>query len=185
MVVFALVAILPANAQNPYVGEIRWVAFNYAPVGWAECNGQLLAIAENEALFSLIGTTYGGDGKTTFALPDMRGRVAVGTGQGAGLSNRTPGEKGGQEKVTLTTAEMPAHRHTLAVDSGAANSKGPAGNVLADSPSAAIYSTTAPNTTLKSSSIGLQGGGQPHENMQPYLGMTCIIALNGIFPPRN
>jgi microcystin-dependent protein len=185
LVVCAIMAVLPAAAQEPYLGEIRFVGFNFAPTGWAQCNGQLLSIAENTALFSLLGTTFGGDGKTTFALPDMRGRVPLGIGQGTGLTARTLGETGGQEKVTLTIAEIPKHRHALAAASGSADSKAPKGDVLANSSTAAIYSTTAPTVDLAAASIGVQGGGQPHENMQPFLGMNCIIALQGIFPPRN
>jgi len=176
----------PATAQTyPFLGEIRYVSFNFAPQGWALCDGQLLAIKENTALFELIGTSFGGDGVNTFALPDMRGRVPVGTGQGAGLSNRVLGEQGGAEAVALTVAQMPKHRHSLKASSGVADSKAPAGDVLADSAGAAIYATHAPDVALNSGSIGATGEGQPHENMQPYLGMTCIIALQGIFPTQN
>jgi len=186
--VFAWFASVPSMAQiqvEPYIGEIRYVAFNFAPTGWAQCAGQTLPINEYQALFSLLGTTFGGDGVRTFNLPDMRGRVPVGTGQGTGLSNRNLGETGGQEAVTLTTAQMPKHRHQLRAASGSADSTAPAGDVLANSSSVAIYSTLKPTTTLQADSIGETGRGQPHENMQPFLGMTCIIALQGIFPSQN
>jgi microcystin-dependent protein len=181
----AMMFSVPASAQQPFLGEIRFVGFNFAPVGWALCEGQTMPISENVALFSLLGTTYGGDGKTTFALPDMRGRVPVGTGQGTGLTLRNPGDKGGQESVTLTVAEMPAHRHAVIASSSAADSKAPAGNALANSSTEAIYSNQAPNVALESKSISSVGNSKPHENMQPFLGMTCIIALQGIFPARS
>ncbi len=185
VVALTLLACLPASAQDQFVGEIRYVAFNFAPKGWALCDGQLLPIVQNEALFNLLGTSFGGDGKTTFALPNMQGRVPVGTGQGTGLTNRALGEQGGLESVTLTVAQMPSHRHGLMASSATANSKAPAGDTLADSSTAAIYSTGKPNVALASTSVNTAGQGQPHENMQPYLGMTCIIALQGIFPARN
>jgi microcystin-dependent protein len=177
-----MVTAVPAKAQNQYVGEIRYVAFNFAPQGWALCNGQLLPIAQNAALYNLLGTTFGGDGKTTFALPDMRGRVPVASGQGVGLSTRSLGEQGGAESVALSVAQMPAHRHTLNVSTAAGNSKGPAGNVLASSASGAIYTNTAPDAALQADAMNIRGQSQPHENMQPFLGMTCIIALQGIYP---
>ena len=179
-----IAAAVPAGAQNPYLGEIRYVGFNFAPQGWALCDGQLLQISQNTALFSLLGTTFGGDGKTTFALPDMRGRVPVGMGQGAGLTNRNPGDQGGQESVALTVAQMPAHRHTLNASNAAASSNGPAGNVLAATSSTAIYTNQAPDVTLQAASVNIRGQSQPHENMQPFLGMTCIIATVGIYPSR-
>jgi len=183
-VLLATIVSVPASAQEPFLGEIRFVAFNFAPQGWAQCNGQLLSISQNQALFSLLGTTFGGDGLTTFALPDMRGRVPVATGQGTGLTNRNLGDKGGQERVTLTVAQMPAHRHTLLASSATANSKAPSGNVLANSSTAAIYNHDTPSVALEAASVTSAGKGQSHENMQPFLGMTCIIALQGIFPPR-
>jgi len=217
-----------AVAQEPFIGEIRWVGFNFAPRGWAPCDGQLLAISQNTALFSLLGTTYGGDGRTTFALPDMRGRVPVHKGQGPGLTNRDLGEAGGQESVALTTAQMPSHTHTIAshthsipalgvdvkASSGAATTAAPAGNVLAAAtleqgggrrgnggashltdiynagPAnvslAAGSAMTAPGTTGGASgATAAAGGGASHENMQPFLGLNCIIALEGIFPSRS
>jgi len=184
--VLALLVSVPANAQvEPFLGEIRYVAFNFAPQGWALCNGQVLPINQNQALFALLGTTFGGDGVRTFALPDMRGRVPVATGQGTGLSNRVLGEQGGAEAVALTVSQMPKHRHSLKASSAVADSKAPGSDVLADSAGAAIYATQTPDVALNSGSIGATGEGQPHENMQPYLGMTCIIALQGIFPTQN
>jgi len=174
----------PAQVE-PFIGEIRYVAFNFAPLGWALCEGQTLPIAQNTALFSLLGTTFGGDGVRTFNLPDMRGRVPVAPGQGPGLSDRILGETGGQESVALTVQQMPKHRHALRAVSGSADTTSPTGGALANSSSVAIYSTSVPNTTLFNESIGHTGRGEPHENMQPFLGMTCIIALEGIFPARN
>ena len=175
----------PAQSQvEPFVGEIRYVAFNFAPQGWAQCNGQLLTISDNEALFSLLGTTYGGDGKTTFALPNMQGRVPIHQGNGAGLSDRIMGEIGGQETVALTTAQMPAHRHQIFASSGTASTKAPSGNVLANSSTAAIYSSAAPDVKLANKTVGVAGQTQPHENMQPFLTVNCIIALQGVYPSR-
>lgn len=184
VVLMVVVGCVPASAQNPYLGEIRYVAFNFAPKGWALCNGQLLPIAQNAALFNLLGTTFGGDGQTTFALPNMQGRVPVATGTGVGLSPRVLGEQGGQESVALTAQQMPAHRHTINASNAAGNSKGPAGNVLAAT-STAIYTNQAPDVTLQAASMSSRGEGQPHENMQPFLGMTCVIAVQGIYPTPN
>lgn len=182
LVLLTMMVSLPAKAQNPYMGEIRYVAFNFAPTGWALCNGQTLPIASYQALFSLLGTTYGGDGVTTFQLPNMQGRVPVAMGSGAGLSSRTLGEQGGKETVALTLAQMPAHRHQLFASSATANTKAPAGNVLANSSSAPIYSGQAPDVKLANKALGVAGQTQPHENMPPFLTMTCIIALQGIYP---
>jgi microcystin-dependent protein len=185
LVLVVMIASVPASAQNPYLGEIRFVAFNFAPQGWALCNGQLLPINQYEALFNLLGTNFGGDGKTNFALPDMRGRVPVGTGQGTGLTERIIGAQGGQENVTLTVDQMPAHRHALQASSTTANSKAPAGNALANSSTAPIYTNQTADVALEAKSVTIAGKSQPHENMQPFLGMTCIIALQGIFPTPN
>jgi microcystin-dependent protein len=182
VVLLAMMASVPASAQEPFIGEIRFVGFNFAPQGWLPCDGRLMSISQNTALFSLLLTTFGGDGKTTFALPDMRGRVPVGTGQGAGLTNRNPGDQGGKETVTLTIAQMPAHRHNLMASSAAANTTAPAGDTLANSSTTPVYSTGTTNVAMKNTSINTAGQGQPHENMQPFLGMTCIIAVQGIFP---
>lgn len=176
---------LPANhafASEPFIGEIRFFAGNFAPRGWAFCDGQLLPIASYQALFSILGTTYGGDGRTSFALPDMRGRSPLHPGQGPGLSNRRLGEKTGTESNTLTSTQLPAHTHSLNGSSNTASSTTPSNRVLA---SATIYSDSAPNVSMNSASIGQTGGSQPVNNMQPYLGLSCIIALQGIFPSRN
>lgn len=169
---------------SPYVGEIRLFAGNFAPAGWAFCDGQLLAISENETLFNLIGTTYGGNGQSTFALPDLRGRVPIHQGQGPGLGNRFIGESGGVEQVTLTTAQIPTHGHPLQASSALATLPGPGGAVLAQSRQAGVdlYLEDSPSVSMAPNSIGGVGGSQPHQNMQPYLGMNYIISLFGIFP---
>jgi microcystin-dependent protein len=176
--------------SEPFIGEIRMVGFNFAPRGWALCNGQLLSIAQNTALFSLLGTTYGGNGQTTFALPDLRGRVPLHQGQGPGLTPRTIGESSGTETVTLLSSQMPAHNHTLAAFNSPGSLDTPTGNVIANivDPNtggpATLFSATA-DTTMNPASIGISGGNQPHENMQPYLCVNFVIALEGIFPSRN
>jgi microcystin-dependent protein len=185
----ALIPVGDAHAQwEPFIGEIRWVAFNFAPVGWATCEGQLLLISQNSALFDLLGTTYGGDGKTTFALPDLRGRAPIGQGQGTGLTTRGLGDRGGQETVMLTQDQLPPHTHAALASSSTATTKSPAGNVLATASGpgqrTTIYAPGPSNVTLGGSAIGTVGGGQPHENMPPFLTLTCIIALQGIFPSR-
>ncbi len=177
-----------ANAQgaDPFLGQIAFVPYNFAPRGWAECNGQLLSIAQNTALFSLLGTTYGGNGQTTFALPDMRGRSLVDDGQGPSLQNYTIGEMAGQESVTLTTNEMPAHNHILNAVTADGNEASPTGNVPANTKTLdKEYSSATPNTTMKNTMVANAGGNQPHENRSPYLVMKCIIALQGIYPPRD
>jgi microcystin-dependent protein len=177
------------------IAEIRMFAGNFAPRNWAFCNGQIMAISQNTALFSLLGTTYGGNGQTTFALPDFRGRVAVGTGQGPGLSNRSLGEVAGTETVTLLTTEIPAHSHTatINVNSGPGTLSNPSGNYLAGgqdataNPIPTYAASSTPSTALNPASVtgGNTGGSQPHNNMPPYLGMNYIICLFGIFPSRN
>jgi microcystin-dependent protein len=174
-----------SNAQDPYLGEIRLFAGNFAPRGWALCQGQTLSIAQNAALFSLLGTTYGGNGQTTFNLPDLRGRTPIGFGQGPGLSNRDLGQQGGVESVTLTINEMPTHSHSIAVSDKTATSREPAGKVLAKVWSGAAYREGSPTVLLSLVSIEATGGNQPHENMQPFLGLNYIIALQGIFPSPN
>jgi len=189
LLLFAIVATMTqaATAQGEqFIGEIKFVGFNFAPAGWALCDGSLLRIANNTALFSLLGTTYGGDGVTTFALPDLRGRLPVGVGQGAGLTNRDLGQTGGAEQVTLTAEQMPAHSHSLNASSAVANSTSPGGNLLAETknPGKETYSTAGASATLNPAAIGSAGSGQPHENMPPFLTLNCIIALTGIFPAR-
>jgi microcystin-dependent protein len=168
--------------SEPFLGEIKMVSFAFAPRGWAQCNGQLLPINQNQALFSLLGTTYGGNGQTTFALPDLRSRVPVHVGGGI-----VQGQAAGAESVTLTTAQLPAHSHTLYGSANQATTNGPAGNVPAQRPrsGALVYGATA-NTALASASLqAAAGASQPHSNLQPYLVVNFVIALQGIFPSRN
>lgn len=167
-----------------FVGEVRAFAGTFAPNGWAFCNGQLLPISQNTALFSLLGTTYGGDGMSTFALPDLRGRVPIHPGQGPGLTNRVLGEVGGSETHALTTAEIPPHTHTVAASSANGAADNPAGRLMARSPAAIPRYAASPNVSLSSMAVSLTGDDQPHNNLQPYLTVTYIIALQGIFPPR-
>jgi microcystin-dependent protein len=172
--------------MEPFIGMIALFGFDFAPRGWAKCDGQLLPIAQNSALFSLLGTMYGGDGRTTFALPDLRGRVAIGTGQGPGLSPYQTGENGGSQSITLLSSQMPAHTHMLQATNTSGNSGDPSGHILANSGATdPEYSSAAPNTTMSPQSIGTSGGSQPVPNMQPYLALNYCIALTGIFPSRN
>ena len=167
---------------QPYVGEIRMFAGNFAPAGWMFCEGQLLPISEQETLFNLIGTTYGGDGQSTFALPDLRGRVPMHFGNGFSLA-----ETGGVETVTLTVSQIPAHTHALLASASPATGSSPAATVPASTQAATItpYGTDAPLTTLLPSSVGTTGGSQPHNNFQPYLCVDFIISLFGIFPSQT
>ena len=171
--------------MEPFVGEIKLVPYNFAPRGWALCNGQIIAISQNTALFSLLGTMYGGNGISTFALPDLRGRVAVGVGQGPGLSNYDQGQVAGVETVTLNQTQMPAHVHTVRVSSTTATSMTPIGNHLAVATAATknAYAPT-PAGTMAADEISNAGGSFPHTNHQPYLTLNYIIALQGVFPPR-
>jgi microcystin-dependent protein len=163
---------------QPYVGEIRMFAGNFAPAGWAFCAGQLVPIFENETLFQLIGTTYGGDGESTFALPDLRGRIPVHQGQGY-----TIGETGGSEEVTLTLNQIPLHTHTLFASAGPAEpTAGPNGSLLAASPANTPYSVVPPHVAMNAAAVTVQGGSQPHDNVAPYLCVNFIISLFGIFP---
>jgi microcystin-dependent protein len=162
---------------QPYVGEIRMFAGNFAPAGWMFCEGQLLPISENEVLFQLIGTTYGGDGQNTFALPDLRGRLPIHQGNGFVLA-----ETGGAEEITLTINQIPAHSHSFLVSSGTASSANLNGNVIAVSNDVDIYYEDSPNQNMNPNSIGSVGGSQPHTNFQPYLCVNFIISLYGIFP---
>ncbi len=162
---------------QPYVGEIRMFAGNFAPAGWMFCEGQLLPISEYETLFNLIGTTYGGDGESTFALPDLRGRLPLHQGSGFILA-----ETGGAEEITLTVSQIPAHAHPLLVSSHVAVDPNPGNSVLADSPVNDAYSPDAADTNMAPTSISYVGGSQPHTNFQPYLCVDFIISLFGIFP---
>lgn len=179
--------------SQPFVGQLAIFAGSFAPVGWAFCNGQALAIDQNPVLFQLIGTTYGGDGQTTFNLPDLQGRVPVHQGQGPGLSGFVQGQTGGAESVTLTTQQLPTHTHALGA-AASANSSTPANTVLAseggaDASKVSIYApfdaTSANMTALLPTSLASAGGSQPHENRQPYLAINYIIALQGVFPTQN
>lgn len=167
---------------QPYVGEIRLFGGNFAPAGWMFCDGQLLAISENDTLFSLIGTTYGGDGQSTFALPDLRGRVPIHQGAGPGNSNRTVGESGGVEAVVLTPTQLPAHRHVLLATSRLADTAAVGGRITARSTTVDIYINESPAVALAPQAATLAGGSQPHENMMPTLGISFIISLFGIYP---
>ena len=169
--------------SDPFIGEIRMFGGNFAPRNWALCDGQLLSIASNTALFSLLGTTYGGNGQTTFGLPDLRGRVPVHQGQGPGLSDRTLGESAGTETVTLLPTQMPAHHHPGA-SAGTATLGNPGGS-LPGSGAAAIYVDTPPGLTMSTATQPPRGGGQPHPNLMPYLCINFIICMAGIFPSRN
>jgi microcystin-dependent protein len=170
---------------QPYVGEIRMFAGNFAPTGWAQCNGQLLPISQNTALFSLLGTTYGGDGKSTFGLPDLQGSAPMGEGSGPGLSQRFLGEQSGTEFVTLLQSEMPSHGHTAFAKTSLGNSQTPADQTWAGSNNAKQYVNTAPNNPMSPTALSPTGGSLPHNNLPPYLFVTFIIAMQGVFPPRS
>jgi len=175
----------PAAAQTPFVGQIKIFAGTFAPQGWLFCNGQLLPISEYETLFNLIGTTYGGDGVTTFALPDLRGRVPVHVGQGPGLSNYVLGDQGGSEKVTLTVNQMPAHTHARAVSAAPGTSDSPANMVPAETPDGVPAYSTSASATMNPGMVAKAGGSQPHNNVKPYTVVNYIIAVEGIFPVPN
>lgn len=173
--------------SEAYVGEIRPFAGNFAPAGWALCDGSLLPIADNQALFALIGTTFGGNGQTTFGLPDLRGRCPIHQGTGAGLSPYTIGQPVGVETVTLTTAQMASHTHSFGGTTAAGNTPTPGATVVpASTPSGfPIYDGTANPVALSSQAVTTAGGSTPHDNRQPYLAITYIISLFGIFPSQN
>jgi len=162
---------------QPYVGEIRMFAGNFAPAGWMFCSGQLLPISQNETLFQLIGTTYGGDGQSTFALPDLQGRLPIHQGSGFTLA-----QTGGVESVTLTVQQIPAHTHTFQASANNASVANAGGNVLAQTPTFTPYIALPANSALSPNAIGQTGGSQPHDNFQPYLCVNFIISLFGIFP---
>jgi microcystin-dependent protein len=165
---------------QPYVGEIRMFAGNFAPAGWMFCEGQLMPISENETLFNLIGTTYGGDGQSTFALPDLRGRLPIHQGSGFTLA-----QTGGAEEVTLTVQQIPSHTHTLLAFSGTGDQNNPGGNLPASSFNVTPFINDVPSGNMNPAAINADGGSQPHSNLQPYLCVDFIISLFGIFPSQT
>lgn len=172
--------------MDPLLGEIKLFAGDFAPRGWLFCDGQLLSIASNSALFSILGTFYGGDGRTTFALPDLRGRVAIGPRNSPGLSSYRLGQKGGEEQVTLNLSQIPSHKHDLRATNNLGNSNTPYTNILANTGDFdSEYSTSSPNTVMSADAISSTGGGLSHENRQPYLSINYIIAVAGIYPSRS
>ncbi|GAA4167003.1 tail fiber protein [Chryseobacterium ginsenosidimutans] len=177
---------LKAQASEPFLGQIAFVPYNFVPKNWAACNGQLLSIAQNQALFSLLGTQYGGNGTTTFALPDMRGRVLVHEGQApGGPTNYTMGQTGGTESVTLLVTQMPAHSHTVNAVTSDGNQNSPTNTLPADTKVLdKEYSDANANTTMKSTMVNPTGGSQPHENRPPFITLKCIISLQGVFPSQ-
>jgi microcystin-dependent protein len=184
--VLCICMIAPAAfSQERFLGSLSLVPYNFAPKGSAFCNGQLLSIAQNQALFSLLGTQYGGDGRVTFALPDLRGRIPIGMGQGPGLSNRTIGDRGGEESVTLTVAQMPAHNHLAVASSSPGNTVSPAGNYWAPGPRMLLYSAATSLVPMNAVALANAGGNQPHDNRKPYLTLNYVIWEVGIFPARD
>jgi microcystin-dependent protein len=173
--------------SEPFLAEIIMFGGNFAPRGWAFCQGQILSIAQNTALFSLLGTTFGGNGQTTFALPDYRGRVPVGTGQGPGLPSMNLGQLGGEPTHTLIITEMPAHNHQFSLPASTSDStaKNPSGNVPGATANPVYGAASTINAAMAPGSSGIAGGSQPHNIMQPYIGMNFIIAVEGIYPSRN
>ena len=170
---------------EPFLGEVRLFAFTYPPKGWAECNGQLLAINSNQALFSILGTTYGGNGTTNFALPDLQGRTPLSSGQGPGLTDRGLGESAGEVSVTLLAQEMPAHNHALSVSTDNADRSNATGNYFAVPPDPTYVQQAGAGVGVTAGAVPIAGGGQPHNNRSPYLVLNFVIALQGIFPARN
>lgn len=187
LAILCAVLFAPASsqAQEPIMGQLMIFGGNFCPRGWADANGQLLSISQHQALFSILGTTYGGDGRTTFGLPDLRGRVPIHQGQGPGLTNRRLGEKGGAERHTLNVQEIPGHTHTLVGSPDRPNQKVPNNNLLG-SPKKGGQFTNSPNLApMNSKSVGTTGGGRAHNNMQPFQTLRYCVALQGIYPSRN
>jgi len=185
-------AVNPGTASagaDPFLGEIALVPYNFEPRGWAFCDGQLLPIAQNTALFALLGTQFGGNGQTTFALPDLRGRVPLhvgGSGPGPGLSAYSVGQTGGAENITLLASQMPSHNHIVNANSANGTSDNPNNAIMGKNASGVPqYSGALPNAAMAAGMIAAAGGNQPHSNLQPFLGLNYIIALQGIFPSRN
>ena len=171
--------------SDPYIAEIRIFAGNFAPRNWAFCDGQLLSISQNTALFAVVGTTYGGDGRTDFALPDIRGRAVIGAGSGPGLSSRTLGQEGGTTSATITEAHLPSHGHGAFADAVPADDDDPQGGILASTPGAAVYGPATNLVPMAPDALTSVGSGGEHTNMQPHLVLQYIIALHGIFPTPN
>jgi len=172
--------------SDPFLAEIRILPYTFPPKGWARCDGRLLPIAQNTALFSLLGTNYGGDGRSTFALPNLDGRMAIGQGAGPGLTPRELGESGGEPAVALSAAEMPGHTHPAAASANDGGDRSPAGNLFAnDAGGVNSYAAGAGLTALAPAAVGPVGGSAPHNNLQPYLVVGFCIALQGIYPPRQ
>jgi microcystin-dependent protein len=173
--------------MDPFVAEIRIFGFNFAPKGWAFCDGQILPLSQNTALFSLLGTTYGGDGKSNFALPDLQGRAPMHPGQGPGLSLHDLGETGGSDTVTLLESEIPSHNHGVFGSNTNSNQQTPVGNFHAGSTQNHRYAAAAnnPNVNMNDGVIAPAGGDQPHNNLSPYLTLNFCIALQGVYPPRT
>jgi len=167
---------------DPFLGELALVPYNFAPKGWALCHGQLLPINQNQALFALLGITYGGNGQTTFALPDLRGRVPISSGQGPGLESYALGQMGGAERVAITAGQMPSHNHALNVHNGKSLQTTPTGNLLANG---SVYTNEPANGVAAGSAVANAGSGQAHENRQPFLTLNWIIALQGVFPSQS
>lgn len=171
--------------SEPFIGEIRMFAGNFAPRDWALCDGQLLQISSNTSLFSLLGTTYGGDGRLTFGLPDLRSRIPIHMGSGPGLSPRNLGSKGGSEKVTVTQNQLPIHTHGFSVSGDGGNEVNPEGKHLAASPNIRVFREATASEPLHANAIQPVGGSQQHNNIMPFTCVNYIIALQGIFPSRN
>ena len=182
MLLFLICILAPHHvwADTPFLGEIRWVSFGYAPKGWAFCNGQILSINQNQALFALLGTTFGGNGITTFALPDLRSRAPISSSATYPL-----GGIGGEEVHTLTASELPNHNHTLVADPREGTASAPSGNSLAKTSDGTTTYGSSTTAQMAAGSVANAGGGQPHNNLKPYITLNCIIALQGIFPARN
>ncbi len=170
---------------DQFVAEIRITGFNFAPTGWAQCDGQLLSVAQNTALFSLLGTNYGGNGQSNFGLPNLQGQFPMHWDQGQGLSYRQIGESGGSDTVTLLESEIPAHNHVVYTGSPATPTASPQGALLGAAPTRPFKGTSDSGASMHPQAIGITGGGMPHNNLPPYLVMNFIIALQGIFPSRN
>jgi microcystin-dependent protein len=173
--------------SDPFIGEIRLFGFNFAPQGWAQCNGQLLPISQNTALFSILGTTYGGDGRTTFGLPNLQGQTPLHTGQGPGLSDRQLGESGGEPSVTLNVSEMPLHAHAVAASSTIADQSNPTNTVWATGAGGRgqNFYTRGAGVPMSNQALGATGGNQPHNNLPPYLVLNFCICVSGVYPQRS